>query len=175
MDDTSNVQFRTVVVSIQSADAVRIAAPAEKLKALGVDIVTYAINSDDADDDVLVYQDLVRETKQADFVFIRCMSDLFRFKRFDKYEPILRECKAHVLIFSGNADITLMYRDVFRGSDELYRKITRYPSYRGPENDYGMFHCMAYHLGFTEVPPPEPMENQRDGYYHKGMDRDTVN
>ena len=123
--------MRIVVISIQGADALTLANPAQRLKDLGIDVSSYAINSDDADDDVLVYQDLIRHTKQADFVFIRCMSDLNRFKRFDRYEQVLRECKAYVLIISGNADITMMYRDIFRGDDDLYRRICRYPACPG--------------------------------------------
>lgn len=166
------MQFRAVVVSVQSADAITMAEPAERLKELGIDVSTFAINSDDADDDILVYQELVRFTKQADFIFIRCMSDINRFKRSDRYMEVLRECNAMVLIYSGNADVTLMYRDVFKGTDDQYRELCRYPSCRGPENDYGLFRCVAYFLRLTDQVPPEPIENRRDGFYHKGMDRD---
>lgn len=166
------VQFKIVVLSSQSADACRIAGSADRLKELGVELDAYAINADDADDDILVYQELVRRTKQADYVYFRCMSDVNRFKRFERYEQVLRECKGLVLIFSGNPDITLAYRDIFRGSDELYGKLTRYTASRGTENDYGMFHCVAHALGFTDAKPPEPVTNPVDGYYHKGMPRD---
>ena len=182
MVDTSNplttwiicpiVEFRTVVISVQSADAQTIAEPARRLNEFGVDTISYARNSEDIDDDVLEYQELVRQTKQADFVFIRCMSNTDRFKRYDKYSQILGECKGLVFIFSGNPDVTLMYRGLFRGSDEQYKALTTYASSRGPANDYGIFHYVAHCLGMTDAEPPAPVENRRDGYYHKEMDRD---
>ena len=132
------MDFNLVVVSVQSADARSMADPAERLAALGIQPHIYAVNSDDVDDDILVYQELVRRTKQADFVFMRCMSDTNRFKRYEKYENVLKECPGLVLIFSGNAEVTMMHRELFRGSNEDYRNVCRYASARGPDNDYGM-------------------------------------
>ena len=170
MDD--NAVMRIVFLSTQTADAKFMSDPAERLRDVGVIPEVFALNTEDADDDVLVYQELLRHVRQADFVFMRCMSDTHRFKRFDKFETVLKEIKGQVLIYSGNPEITLLNRHLFRGTDEEYAQVTKYAASRGPDNDYGMLHCVAYRMGFTQVPPPEPIVQRHHGYYHKGMDRD---
>lgn len=166
------MQMRIVILSLQTADAKTMAGPAEKLRELGIEPDVYAINSDDADDDILVYQELVRRTRLADLVYLRCMSDTNRFKRYDKYEKVLEECKGYVLVFSGNAEVTMMKRALFKGSDEEFAQVSRYAASRGPENDLGMMKWFARRLGLSDADPPEPVEQRREGYYHKGMDRD---
>ena len=166
------MDMNIVIVSVQSADASSMAEPMGRLLEFGVNPHIYSINSDDVDDDVLVYQELVRRVRQADFFFMRCMSDATRFKRYDKLRPILEECPGYVLIYSGNAEVTMMYRDLFRGTDEEYRGVCRYAASRGPENDFGMAAFMAKVCGKTEAEPPAPIEQRRNGYYHKGYDRD---
>ena len=166
--------MRIVFLSTQSTDARYMAEPAERLRDVGVEPEVYAINSDDADDDVLTYQELVRHTRQADFVFMRCMSDTNRFKRFEKYESVLREAKGYVLVFSANPEITMINRPLFKGTDEQFADITRYAVSRGPDNDYGMLHYIAYTLGLTDMEPPEPVVQRHHGYYHAGMDRDIT-
>ncbi len=164
--------MRIVFLSTQSTDAKYMAEPASRLRELGIEPEIYALNSEDADDDVLVYQELVRQTRQADFFFMRCMSDTHRFKRFDRFEQVLKESKGYVLIFSGNPEITLLNRYLFKGNDEEYARITQYSGNRGPENDYGMMHYVANLMGLTDVKAPEPTVPRHHGYYHKGMDRD---
>ena len=137
------MQMRIVILSLQTADAKTMAGPAEKLRELGIEPDVYAINSDDADDDILVYQELVRRTRLADLVYLRCMSDTNRFKRYDKYEKVLEECKGYVLVFSGNAEVTMMKRALFKGSDEEFAQVSRYAASRGPENDLGMMKWFA--------------------------------
>ena len=154
MDD--NAVMRIVFLSTQTADAKFMSDPAERLRDVGVIPEVFALNTEDADDDVLVYQELLRHVRQADFVFMRCMSDTHRFKRFDKFETVLKEIRGRVLIFSGNPEITILNRPLFSGTDEEYAQVTRYAASRGPDNDYGMLHCVAYQMGFTQVPPPEP-------------------
>ncbi|AGI48185.1 Cobalamin biosynthesis protein CobN-related Mg-chelatase [Thermoplasmatales archaeon BRNA1] len=166
------MDMNIVIISVQSADAATMAEPAQKLRELGIAPNVLALNSDDIDDDVLVYQDVVRHVRNADFIFIRCMSDTNRFKRFEKLEKVLEETSAYVLIFSGNAEVTMMTRHLFRGTDDEFRDVCRYSAARGFENEYGMMHYMARLLGKTQTTPPEPVEQRRDGYYHKGMDRD---
>ena len=160
-----------IVISVQSSDARAMAEPSERLRPLGIEPHVFAYNSDDIDDDVLLFKELVRRVAFADFVFIRCMSDTSRFKRFDRLEPHLMECPGQVLIFSGNAEVTLMQRYLFRGSDDDYRNICRYAAARGSENEYGMFFYAAHMLGMTDAVPPEPVEQRKEGYYHKGYDR----
>lgn len=166
------MQMRIVILSLQTADAVTMAEPVQKLADLGIVPDVYAINSDDADDDVLVYQELVRRTQAADLVYVRCMSDTDRFKRYDRYEKVLEKCKGYVLIFSGNPEVTMMKRGLFKGTDEEFAQVSRYAASRGPENDLGMMKWFAHRLGLTEEEPPEPVEQRCDGYYHRGMDRD---
>lgn len=164
--------MRIVIISLQSADASVMAEPAEELRKYGIEPEIYAINSDDADDDVLVYQELARRTRAADLVYLRCMSDTARFKRYGRYEKVLEECKGYVFVFSGNAEVTVMKRPLFRGTDEEFAQVSRYAASRGPENDLGMMKWFAHRLGLLEEEPPEPVEQRKDGYYHKGMDRD---
>ena len=166
--------MRIVFLSTQSTDARYMAKPAERLVDLGIEPVVYALNSDDADDDVLEYQELVRQTKQADFFFMRCMSDTNRFKRFAKLEPILKESKGYVFVYSGNAEVTLLNRPLFKGTDEQYATLAKYAASRGAENDYAMLHYIAYIMGLTDVEPPETKVQRRHGYYHPGMDRDIT-
>ena len=92
--------------------------------------------------------------RQADFVFMRCMSDTHRFKRFDKFETVLQEINGYVLIFSGNPEITMLNRHLFKGTDEQYASVAKYAASRGPDNDYGMLHYMAQQ-------PPD-LHNGRD-------------
>ncbi|TQS81828.1 MAG: cobalamin biosynthesis protein CobN [Methanomethylophilus alvi] len=165
------MKMRIVVLSLQTADAKVLASPAEKLRELGIEPDVYAINAEEADDDVLAYKELEDRTEQADFVYFRCMSDTCRFKRFDRYRKALEKCPGWVLLFSGNAEVTLMNRGLFRGSDGEYREICRYAASRGPENDWGMVLYAAHGLGKTDSVPPEPKSQRKDGIYHKGMDR----
>ena len=146
--------MKITVISVQTADAKVMAEPADRLKELGIVPEVFAINSDDADDDPLVYQELYRNVTVSDFVFLRCMSDTGRFKRFGKLEKAMEQCKGYVLIYSGNAEVTMMYRDKFRGTDAEFAGVCRYCASRGSENEYGMFHYMAGLLGLTDVPAP---------------------
>ena len=166
--------MRIVFVSTQSTDAKFMAMPAEKLRDIGIEPDVYALNSEDADDDILEYQELIRHVKQADFVFMRFMSDTNRFKRFERLEPVLKESKGYVLVFSGNAEITLLNRPLFKGTDEQYAAVTRYAACRGAENDYAMLHYIAYIMGLTKAEPPEPVVQRRHGYYHPRMDIDIT-
>ncbi|MCQ2071208.1 MAG: cobaltochelatase subunit CobN, partial [archaeon] len=168
------MKMKLVFVSVQTADARTLALPSERLRDIGIEPEVFAINSDDVDDDVLQLQELLRRTKDADFVFLRCMSDTARFKRFNKFESVLGECKGLTLLYSGNAEVSLMYRDRFKGTDAEYAEIARYAASRGPENDYGMLRWVAKKLGITDLEPPEPIVQRTDGIYHKGMDRDIT-
>ena len=166
--------MKITVISVQTADAKIMAEPAERLKDLGIIPEVFAINSDDADDDPLVYQELYRNVTVSDFVFLRCMSDTGRFKRFGKLEKAMEQCRGYVLIYSGNAEVTMMYRDKFRGTDTEFAGVCRYCASRGSENEYGMFHYMAGLLGLTDVPAPEPIVQRTEGLYHKGFPRDVT-
>ena len=124
--------IRIVFLSTQTTDAKFMSDPAERLRDVGVIPEIFALNTEDADDDVLVYQELLRHVRQADFVFMRCMSDTHRFKRFDKFETVLQEINGYVLIFSGNPEITMLNRHLFKGTDEQYASVAKYAASRGP-------------------------------------------
>lgn len=164
--------MRIVYVAIQSADPSTMAEPLERLRAAGIETEFYGINSDDADDDVLVYQELARRTEAADFVFVRCMADTSRFHRFDGYEEALRGCRGYVFVSSGSLDVTMLRRDLFRGSDGDFMQLRRYAAARGPENDLGLLMYAARLLGETDAEPPAPAEQREDGVYHGGFPRD---
>lgn len=166
--------MRIAVISVQSADAAVMAGPAERLEGLGIDTEIFARNSTELDDDVLLFSELTEFTKTADFVYIRCMSDADRFKRFEKYRAVLRACPGIVLLYSGNADVTLMNRDLFCGTDEEYRKICTYCARRGTENEYGMYVMAARLCGLTDAEPPEPTETRADGIYHPRFPLDVT-
>ncbi len=167
------MKFKIVVISVQSADAILMAEPAKKLQEIGLEPEIYAKNSTDLDDDPILYQELIEHTKAADFIFMRCMSDTDRFKRFEKYKMILSECKGYVLIYSGSPDITVMNRSLFRGTDEEYRGLCRYCAARGAENEYGLYLTVAHLCGLTSVTAPSPLEPRPDGIYHPRFPRDV--
>lgn len=164
-----------VYLSIQSTDARAMQAAADRLRqerSLPVDL--YAVNYEQADDDVLVYQELSRRTAAADFVYIRCMADTDRFDRFDKYSLVLQQCAGLVFVFSGNFEVTMMHRDLFRGPDEAFLKLRDYAAARGAENDFGLFCCAAHLRGLTAVPAPAPVAQRADGIYHPDCPRDIA-
>ena len=162
--------FNIIVISVQSTDAPTMAAPAQRLNEIGIENRTMAFNSTDIDDDIELYHDLVAFTSQADFVFIRCMSDPSKFHRFDRYEKVLRDSKALVLLYSGNAEVTMLNRSLFKGNDEQFKCMTKYAANRGAENEYALYLCAARTLGLTDVPLPDIKENPVDGIYVPGYD-----
>ncbi len=168
------MKMRIIVISVQSADAVIMAEPAKRLQEVGIEPEIYAKNGTDIDDDPIQYQELLEHTRMADFVFMRCMSDTDRFKRFQKYKDILGECKGYVLIYSGSPDITVMNRPLFRGSDEEYKNLCRYCAGRGAENEYGLYLSVAHLLGLTDAQVPEPVTPRTDGIYHPKFPRDVT-
>ncbi len=166
--------MKIVNLSIQTTDAKVMIAPADDLRIKeGYDIDLYCVNEFEADEDVLIYQELVRRTEKADLTIIRCMSDPTRFKRFEKYEEVLKKCSGYVLLHCGNPDVTLLYRSLFKGSDEDYVKLLGYLSARGMENEYGIIYWLNNVTGGKTVPLPEPVIQRTDGIYHKGFDRNV--
>ena len=90
------------------------------------------------------------------------MSDTNRFKRYDKYEKVLEECKGYVLVFSGNAEVTMMKRALFKGSDEEFAQVSRYAASRGPENDLGMMKWFAVWVFPMPIRPNRWSRGARD-------------
>ena len=139
----------------------------------GYDITAKGYNKEDAEDDPIVFHDMVKDSQDADFILIKCMSDPGRFKRFEAYEKILRTCRADIFIFSGNLDVRLLYRDLFKDTDENYLLLSKYAELRGKENDTGIF-LWAYRKYVDDsIELPEPVEQRTDGIYHPDFDRDV--
>jgi cobaltochelatase CobN len=166
--------FKVVSVSVQSPDAALLDGPLRRLEEeLGIRAELFSVNSEDADDDPLLLRELERRTREADFVFVRCMSDTSRFKRYDRYEESLRACGGHVFLHSGNLEVSLMKRDLFKGGDADYAVLRAFAAGRGPENDHGMLRWAAAAGGFTDLPAPEPVGQRADGIYHPAFPRDV--
>jgi len=167
-------RMRIVNLSIQSTDAKMLVGPVSEVEEeLGINIDLFCANAADVDEDVLMYQRLVAATEGADFVFIRCMSDPGKFKWFERYEAVLRSIKGRVLLFSGNAEVRLLYRDLFNGSDQDFFILCKYFGYRGHLNDKGII-LWAYK---AQIDPdyqlPEPVKQRPDGIYHPDFDKDV--
>ena len=165
--------MKVVYVSIQSSDAKTLEAPAREIcSEKGWDLDLYCANAEDIDEDPLTYSELVRRTKVADLVLIRCMSDPTRMKRFEKYEKdALSECPGYVMLHAGNIEVKLLYRHLFRGSDEDYILMGQFMTARGAENDKAIL-CLLNRMLTGEGDVPEPQETRASGIHHPDFDRD---
>ena len=63
---------------------------------LGVKIEFTGFTKEDCESDPLVYEDLCRHTIDCDIVYIRCMGDPWKFKKFDRYKEVLKRTEAFV-------------------------------------------------------------------------------
>ncbi len=168
-------KFRMVFVSIFENEPTQLKAIAEDLgKEYDIDVDFYGIYGEDADEDPLVYHELVQRTKQADFIYFRCMGDIFKFKRWEKYEAVLKEVKGFPAVFSGNPEINIMTRELFRGSEAEYRDLFSYSRDRCPENDKGVIWWALHKLGYVLKHPDPPVAHRLFGIYHKGMPSDIT-
>lgn len=166
-------EMKIVNLSIQSVSPLAILGPARELEEEeGLDIEVFCCTGDEAEGDPLAYRQLVQATKEADMVIVRCMSDPHKFKRFERYEKLLKGIDGYVIIHSGDADVRLSYRDLFKGTDEDFVLLSRYLSYRGLENERGPILWLNRALGGRDIPLPEPFRQRGDGIYHPLMDRD---
>ena len=164
--------MRAVCFSIQSNDAMIYVREADELREAGYDISVKGYNREEAEEDPLVYHELKKDTLDADFVFIRCMSDPTRFKRFEDYEKVLRKCKGDVFLFSGNLDVRLLYRELFKGTDEEFFLLSKYTELRGRENDKSILLWAIRKYDHQDIELPEPVTLRDDGIYHPGMDKE---
>ena len=166
--------MRVIYLSVQSSDARTIERAVRDFeKEAGCSIDLYFANADAIDEDPLLYHELVDRTKEADLVMMRCMTEPGRMKRFAKYETVLRECNAYVYIFSGNMDVRLLYRDMFKGDDRDYILIGEFMKARGPVNDRGIM-CWLHNKVIGPYDIPEPVKNRESGIHHPDFDRDIT-
>jgi len=164
-----------VFVSILENEPDQLRSTAEDIgRQLGVDVDFYGIYADDADEDVLIYHELVQRTQQADFVYLRCMGDINRFRNWHRFEKVLGEIRGLPAVFSGNPEMNLITRPIFRGSDEEYRDLYSYVKDRCPENDAGVVWWAMNRLGFTDKHPGAPIAHRSFGLYHPKMDADVT-
>jgi cobaltochelatase CobN len=166
--------LRIVYISVQSADARTMEVPVmEACRDLGVEADLYCVNADDVDDDPLTYHELVRRSKAADLVMMRCMTDPTRMMRFVSFEEVLKECPGYVLIFSGNMDVRLAYRDLFKGDDQDFILLGEYMRNRGADNDRNAVIWLHNRLsGISGA--PEPVALRRDGIHHPDFPNDVT-
>lgn len=175
LDDTSNgVILRIVYVSIQSTDASSMRVPVEDVcDENGWPVEILCVNDRDVDEDPLLYFRLEQATAAADLVLVRSMSDPTRMKRFERFEKTLKECEGYVMVYSGNLEVALVYRDLFKGSDEDYSHLMSYVRGRGADNDANIARWL--HKMLTgEGNLPEPVTHRTNGIYHPKFDRDVT-
>lgn len=170
MDDSSNgVNLKIVYISIQSTDAGSMRAPAEdECRENGWDLDILCANDADIDSDPLLYHDVVGRCRVADLVLVRSMSDPTRMKRFHQLESVLRECPGYVMVYSGNVEVGLMYRDLFKGDDGDYARLMAYVRGRGADNDRAIVRWLNMKLT-GEGDLPEPVGHPSDGIHHPRM------
>lgn len=167
------MKMRMVYLSIQSTDAEAVRRTSEDLASeKGWDLDFFGINGNDADQDPVAYHDLVNRTKAADLVLIRVMADPYRMLRFEQYEEVLKGVEGSVFLYSGNPEISELYRPLFRYGDEDFKRIYQYCQAKGVANDRAV--VMWLHRALTgEGDVPEPDVPRGHGVYHPGSDRDV--
>ena len=166
--------MRIVYVSVQSMDARNMEKPvSETARETGWNVDLYCINGDEADDDPLIYHELARRTLAADLVIMRCMTEPGKMKRFDRYEQVLKECPGYAMVYAGNMEVRLMYRDLFKGSDEDFVRLGEYLRNRGSENDRSIVKWL-HHALTGEGDVPDPVTVRRNGIHHPDVDPDIT-
>ena len=165
--------LRLIYISIQSSDSstMKVATDAYS-EANGVEIDLLHLNGEQIDEDPMVYHDLVLKSKAADMIIMRCMADPTRLKRYDKYEQVLRECPGYVMVHSGSNEVGLLYRNLFKGTDDEFILIRTFLANRSKENDMGIISWLRYKLTGEGV-VPEPITTRKSGIYHPDFDRDV--
>ena len=123
---------------------------------LGVDIEFTGFDKNDCENNPEAYEDLCRHTLNCDLVYIRCMGDPWKFKKFDRYKDVLKKTGAFVAPVSGNIDVDLMTSDIFSGTEDELKDMERYNLFKSPENDYRFMWWIAWHFGLTDREPEGP-------------------
>lgn len=166
--------LRIVYVTIQSVDSSTFRAPAEEVcRENGWDLDLFCANDSEIDEDPLTYHELVLRSKEADLVMVRVMADPTRMRRFEQWERVLKECKGYIAVYSGNLDVSLVYRDLFKGDDQEYMRLREYMRGRGAENDRAI--VLWLHRMLTgEGELPGIVQHPSDGVYHPDLPRDVT-
>ena len=168
-------KFRMVFISVLENEPKQLKKVAESFgQENDVDVDFFGIYGEDADEDPLVYHELVQRTKQADFIYVRVMGDINRFHKWEKYEQVLKDVPGFPAVYSGNQEINLLTRYLFKGTDEEYKDLFSYARCICPENDQAVIWWAMHKLGFVLHRPNPAVSHRLDGIYHKGMPLDIT-
>ena len=138
---------------------------------LGIRIDYKGYTKEECESDPSVYAELCDRTMGSDIVYIRCMGDPWKFKRFDRYSEVLRRTKAFVAPVSGSLDVDMMTSDLFSGSETELKDMERYNLYKSPENDFLFIWWLAWHFGYTDREPGPPVTHPLHSLYLNGQER----
>ncbi len=139
-------------------------------KELGIKIDYKGYTKEECESDPSVYAELCDRTLGSDIVYIRCMGDPWKFKRFDRYSEVLRRTKAFVAPVSGSLDVDMMTSDLFSGSEAELKDMERYNLYKSPENDFLFIWWLAWHFGYTDREPGPPVTHPLHSLYLNGQE-----
>ena len=137
---------------------------------LGIKIDFVGFTKEDCEDDPSVFDELCRRSLHCDLVYIRCMGDPWKFKRFDRYKDVLKKTDAFVAPVSGNLEVDLMTTDLFSGTDEELKDMEKYNIFKSPENDFLFIWWLAWHFGLTDRKPGEPVKYPLHSLYLNGKE-----
>ena len=141
---------------------------------LGVKIDYSGFTKEDCEDDPTVYEELCRHTMHSDIVYIRCMGDPWKFKKFDRYRDVLSKTDAFVAPVTGNIDVDLMTKDLFTGTEEDLKEMEKYNVFKSPENDFLFVWWIAWRFGLTDKKPGDPVKYPLHSLYLDGKECDDV-
>ncbi len=161
--------FRITYLSVQFTPPKMLAEFCRRAgEELGISIEFTGFTNEDCEEDPMVYDDLCRHTLNCDLVLIRCMGDPWKFKRFDRYKEVLAKTDAFVAPVSGELDVDMMTSDMFSGTNEELKEMERYNLCKSPENDYLFIWWLAWHFGYTDRKPGDPVVYPPHGLYVAG-------
>ena len=167
--------MKVVYLSIRNVDAQNMVVAAEELGSrIGIDIDLRGYNSEDVNDDALHYFEMVEDTMDADFVYVRIMGDPYHFTRWDKYIEVLRKAPGLIYPHAGTQEVTSLVRELFHGTDEDYKRIWSYSNAKGTENDVYTLWYAAHILGEVDSVPPEPIARREHGIFHPDFPSDIT-
>ena len=171
----AGVPFRITYLSVLFTSPAQFGETCRKVADdLGIDVEFAGFTKEECEDDPASYEDLCRRTMDSDLVYIRCMGDPWKFKKFDRYKDVLQKTEAYVAPVSGNIDVDLMTSDVFSGTDEEMKEMERYNVFKSPENDYLFIWWIYWHFGLTDRKPGDPVTYPPHSLYLDGKACDDV-
>ncbi len=138
------------------------------------DIETHCYSSASVDGDPLLYREVCDMCRCADMVLVRCVMGPEKFRRFEALKKVLSECPGYVYIHSSDPDVRMMTRNLFKGNDEDFVRISQYVGNRGEENEEGIIRWLTVRVGGDGGRIPDPVVQRTDGIYHPDFPRDVT-